>query len=541
MNVSEIYSIIILSNIVGFYFSKGFVILKKIIRLSIYFLLVLCVFFTSTPNVFGDEWLPAPIIKGLEMTKNETDPDQSNTFTKESYPFTISFTFDDATLSQFSYDTVALLESCSFYPLPGVGEYSAFFDYEKKTFTFYNMLYSGDGRDFVITIADKGYIQKISFNIGYVVPSTNITSSTNSEVISSKSNENSSSKSSSSKESSSKVSSAKAPSLPASITPKILVSSYSFSETLKSSTPFTVSIEIENSSTDIAAEGIIITFDQGKSNNEIKIINSTNIKYIPFLAPLGKETIEIECISENISEVIVQSLSASINFQYYDIEGENPIKANNDVILNFYTKENHTLRIERIQLPDEVYLNEIFNLNFRIVNLGLSKAKNVDISVINEDGAEISRTFIGAIEPSTATTEPSIPLKFNSLGDHNLIFKVYYTENNETKSISSPFKIIISERPLEEDESSENSSSEESSSKKPAIIIEKSKNSLNDSVILGIFVTIIIITVSYIIYLLFEHIVIAKKSKNKDNHAKSDNKLAKSILNDLKKQNANEK
>lgn len=505
---------------------------------------------SNTSTAFADSWLPAPIIKGLVMTKNETDPEQTNIFTKDSYPFTISFTFDDMTLSKFSYDTVALLENCSFYPLSGIGEYSAFFDYENKTFTFHNMLYTGEGRTFTVTIADKGYVQTISFSVGNVLPDSDISEESSSEASSllppeSSSKVESSSKASSSKESSSRTSSTRVSSLPASITPQIIVTSYSYGDNIASNIPFTTSIEITNTSGHLAAEELIVTFDQLQTGNDINILDSTNVKYIPFLGPGEKQTFEIKCISKEISDVHVQNLALSIDFQYYDIEGKDPVKGKNEAVLNFYTKENHTIRIERIQLPDEVYVNEIFDMKFRLVNLGLSTAKNVDISVLDgKNGKEISRTFVGLIQPSTAVSEPEIPLQFLDIGEYNLIFKAYYTENNELKEVSSPFTIFVTKRPIEsesesekkESVSSEESSSEESSeeepvSKNPAIIVEKSENNLDDSLVLGIFVTVIMFIVGYILYMIFNALV-------KPRQIQKNEKISKTILKDLQSQNS---
>lgn len=528
---------------------KGEIFLKKV------FSFCLCILFASYLCVgisiksFAEEmWLNAPIIKSLDMIKNPTDPDQGDAFTKDSYPFTITFTFDDVTLANFSYDTVALLEDCSFYPAPKTGEYSAFYDFENKIFTFYNMLYNGENRTFIITIADKGLFQTVKFNIGQVVPEPENPSSpiesSSSKIESSKaesSSKSSSSKESSSKTSSSKSSSVKASSLPASLSPHILVSSYTYDKNIVSDVPFTVTMEIINSSSYLSAEEIIITFDQSKDINDISVIGQTNIKYIPFLGYGEKQVIDITCVSKDISKDIIQNLKVDITFEYYDVDGEDPIKGKDQAILNFSTKENHTIRVERIQLSDEVYLNEIFLLKFRIVNLGLSNVKNADISITNEQGDEISRTFIGSIEASKAITEPEIPLQFNSLGWHNLIFTVYFSENQEIKSVSSPFTIFISEAPLEES-SSEDSSSEESSSKSPAIIVEKSENKIEDSLVLGMFAAIIIVTISYIIYLAYKSISNKKNTElSRNNTNKTTDNVPESLLNDLKNQSQTNK
>lgn len=533
---------------------------EKILKL-VCILFVTYLFFCNTQAVYGNQWLPAPIVKGLIMTKNVNDPNQSDDFFKDSYPFTISFTFDDATLNEFSYDTVALLESCSFYPLANVGEYSAFYDYNNKTFTFYNMLYTGDDREFTVTIADKGFVQTISFNIGLVVPESDIESSSSEESSSTipssgastsskssssressskeSSSKSSSSKASSSKSSSSKSTSSKVPDLPASLTPQLIVSSYSYAENITSDIPFVTTIEITNTSESIAAEGIVVTFDQSKSNNSIEIIDGTNIRYIQFIAPGEKQTVEITCISKTISDKSYENLAMTISFEYYDVDGDDPLKGKNESILSFYTEENHTIRIERIQLPDDVYINEIFDLSYRLVNLGLSTAKNVDISILSEKDGELSRTFVGKIDPSTAITEPTIPMQLTKLGQHDLFFVVYYSENGEIKSVQSKFTVFVSDPPPEEDSSEEESSEEpeEEVSKKPAVIIEKSENNLDDSLVLGIFVTIIVIIIAYIIYLIAKYFLSNKKVILTD----KSNKISDTILKDLQEQNSKKK
>jgi hypothetical protein len=104
------------------------------------------------------------------------------------------------------------------------------------------------------------------------------------------------------------------------------------------------------------------------------------------------------------------------------------------------------LRIQRIDVPSQIFTSAERNIEFTLVNAGRGTAYNVEVFVIDELGNEIAREWVGNITAGMSTFNTSFPLRFNESGFYNLTFYASAENADETFSqISRSFEIQVSD------------------------------------------------------------------------------------------------
>jgi len=433
-------------------------------------------------KIQGDvlNWLPPAVISSVEVLVNSGDPDQSGNITVDSHPFTIKLYLIERSFHLLGNTAVAFLDVCSFIPYGGTTGYSAVYDPIENSFTFNNLVYTGEDRQFKFIVAEMDLYQEFSVNVPQAIPFTNPNSSSEppSSSQGSASSSNSSSRSTSS--------------LPASLKPHLLVESYEYGQELCENTPFTLSIHFVNTSVSRAIENAVITFTP--QSNNLQIVGGTNVRYIPFLAAGNKATLEMECVYQGGGDWVL-GLEVSVSFEYYDIEGKDPVSGSDKAIVNISVPTVTGMRLERIEIPQEIVPGTPFELGYRLVNTGENSLDNVDISVLNAEGAEVSRVFIGSLEPGTAADSPSVPLRVSSYEAEEFTFLVYYFDNaGELDTVAATFTVTAL-LPLAESEIVLQESQN-------VIVIERREQSSNGTFLMVLFMLGILGLAGYIVYFL---------------------------------------
>jgi hypothetical protein len=106
------------------------------------------------------------------------------------------------------------------------------------------------------------------------------------------------------------------------------------------------------------------------------------------------------------------------------------------VIAGEDTERSSGLRIQRILTPAQMNTGVRTNIPFTLVNAGRGTAYNVEIYVLNEQGIEIAREFIGSIPPS-GSQDGIFTLRFDEPDVYNLTFRAVGESADESLSQTS--------------------------------------------------------------------------------------------------------
>lgn len=95
-----------------------------------------------------------------------------------------------------------------------------------------------------------------------------------------------------------------------------------------------------------------------------------------------------------------------------------------------------SLKVASVDAPAVIYTNVKTAIPFAVVNAGKGTAYNVEVYVVDENGTEIARDYIGSISSSTKQ-EGSIKLKFTEAASHTLKLCFSYENFDETAGSAS--------------------------------------------------------------------------------------------------------
>jgi hypothetical protein len=104
------------------------------------------------------------------------------------------------------------------------------------------------------------------------------------------------------------------------------------------------------------------------------------------------------------------------------------------------TERDAVLRIQRIDAPSLMNTGVRTKIPFTLVNAGRGMAYNVEVFVLNEQGVEIMREFVGNIAPGISTFDTSFLLRLDEAGDYNLTF--YAVGENADESLTQASRVF---------------------------------------------------------------------------------------------------
>jgi hypothetical protein len=129
----------------------------------------------------------------------------------------------------------------------------------------------------------------------------------------------------------------------------------------------------------------------------------------------------------------------SLSIVYRDAANERKSIAGSfsiSVIAGEDTERASGLRIQRIQTPAQTNTGVRTTIPFTLVNAGRGTAYNVEIYVLNEQGIEIAREFVGSIPPS-GSQDGTFTLRFDEPDTYNLTFRAVGESADESLSQTS--------------------------------------------------------------------------------------------------------
>jgi flagellar basal body-associated protein FliL len=113
------------------------------------------------------------------------------------------------------------------------------------------------------------------------------------------------------------------------------------------------------------------------------------------------------------------------------------------------TERPSNLRIQSINVPPQLFTGVSREIEFSLVNAGRGGAYNVEVFVIDENGIEIAREWVGNVSAGMNSFVTAISLRFNIPDTYNLTFYATAENADETfMQVSRGFEVEVIDYPL---------------------------------------------------------------------------------------------
>jgi len=174
---------------------------------------------------------------------------------------------------------------------------------------------------------------------------------------------------------------------PASLTPQVLVSNFSFGgDRIRGGENFTLSFKVNNNSSSTAVKNVLIKLGGGEA---FVVADGTDTVSINSLAAGASRQItkEFRCLNGAASGVY--PVTAAISFEYFD--GGEKAAGTSEVTMSVPVVQPDVVSFEGIELADKtIYTNQESDCAFQIINSGQTKLSNGRVILKDESGAELA-------------------------------------------------------------------------------------------------------------------------------------------------------
>jgi len=180
--------------------------------------------------------------------------------------------------------------------------------------------------------------------------------------------------------------------------PKVIVSSYQVSPSpVVAGKDFTVSVTLKNTSTVQAVQNMTVAVSTDAKNFASK--NDSDTFYIRSLAAGGTTQLKLKYTADQVTPE--QQYSITVNIAY---ENSQAASLSSVGVLSVKVSQLQRVQLEVPAIAETVNAGDTLPLSLNVMNLGKSKAYNVRCTLVGAGFIPTGTTFVGNIEPGTAST-----------------------------------------------------------------------------------------------------------------------------------------
>lgn len=184
-----------------------------------------------------------------------------------------------------------------------------------------------------------------------------------------------------------------------SLTPNLIIRSYSYGGSAQAGQVFDLAMEIVNTSKNIAAENILMSLNTGEG---LSINDASNTIYIPSLAPGGsvKQTVQMQALFQ--SKLQSPKVEISFKYEYLDNRERKQNTTGETIAIPVYQPDR--LEIKPPTFPDGVREQEESPISLSYSNKGRGHLFNVEARLEGNLNALEREVTVGNLEPGKMGT-----------------------------------------------------------------------------------------------------------------------------------------
>lgn len=220
--------------------------------------------------------------------------------------------------------------------------------------------------------------------------------------------------------------------------PNVIINNYTGQDGFVAGKDLRLEVDFRNTNKDIDIHNVVITVDGGNTFQQTKGVNKFFV-----------DTIEAQSDAKIVLDITCSKTTAPgsypINFdiEYQYVSGGETFVKNTDGKISIPVTQTDRLQISYVKMSN-VYQNNESEVNYSIINTGMSTILNAKLEIITMDGEVLGSMYLGTIEPGKEAKGSNIYLSFAESGELPLIARVNYEDNDfNAKSIEEPFSVNV--------------------------------------------------------------------------------------------------
>lgn len=227
-----------------------------------------------------------------------------------------------------------------------------------------------------------------------------------------------------------------------SLTPHIIISDFSYGDTVNGNDVFDLNFTLQNNSKSITVQNVIVKISGGEAFVPAEGTDTVSIEKISSTA---KITQKLKCLAATPSGIY--PVSVSVSYEYFDA-GEKQSQSE-ELSLSIPVTQPERVEIGSLSLADtKVTAGEEQDCPFTVINSGKSTVYNGRVRLLDANENELAAAYIGNIEAGTQfQSNYTLPLTLNTQGMQSLtlVFE-YENDAGEAKSVSRQFSVTAEQQ-----------------------------------------------------------------------------------------------
>lgn len=220
--------------------------------------------------------------------------------------------------------------------------------------------------------------------------------------------------------------------------PNVIINNYTGQDGFVAGKELRLEVDFRNTNKDIDIHNVVITVDGGNTFQQTKGVNKFFVDTIEAQSD-AKIVLNITCPKTTSPG----SYPIDFDIEYQYVSGGETFVKNTDGKISIPVSQTDRLQISYVKMSN-VYQNNESEVNYSIINTGMSTILNAKLEIITLDGEVLGSMYLGTIDPGKEAKGSNIYLSFAESGELPLIARVSYEDNDfNAKSIEEQFTVNV--------------------------------------------------------------------------------------------------
>ncbi len=234
-----------------------------------------------------------------------------------------------------------------------------------------------------------------------------------------------------------RVTQAASPSSSSVLTPHIIISDFSYGDTVSGSSVFDLKMTLKNNSKNIPVQNVIVKISGGEA---FITAEGTDTVSIDKIVSTKEITQKLKCLGT--TQTGIYPVTVSVSYEYFD-GGEKQAQSE-ELMLSIPVVQPEKIEFGSLSLEGaKVPVGEEQDCAFTVINSGRSSVFNGKVKLVDAAGNELASAYIGNLEPGGQfVSNYTLPVTLTKEGatDLSLVFE-YENDSGDAKSVSRSFSV----------------------------------------------------------------------------------------------------
>lgn len=220
--------------------------------------------------------------------------------------------------------------------------------------------------------------------------------------------------------------------------PNILISNYTGTGGVVAGKRIDFKVTFKNTSDSVAVSNVIIGVNGGEAFAMAKGVNKI---FVNSIEPQKEVSIDLSMIASKTAAPSSYPIQFEVTYNYLDGKTIQPGTMTSEIAIPITQQDRVRINYVKVQ---NAWMDSEVEVNYSILNTGLSSVKNAQIEVLDEANNSMAILFLGNIDAGKEAKGTNMYLMFHEAREYQLTMRLTYEDDNfNQKEIKEEFTVGV--------------------------------------------------------------------------------------------------